>query len=100
MRWVRHVVLLHFTDPPTSDVEEFVVHREVDVRYERSNGFERLQDWGQGVLVGRFRRDGDDLFGLPRVTVPVPPEDGSRQVLCRDDDSDKLQKSQNTYGFL
>src|SRR4051812_33837778 len=39
IEWIGHIVLLQIAGAPARDIEELVVHREVDVGYERRASF-------------------------------------------------------------
>ena len=58
------VVLLQIAGAPTGDVEEAIVHRQVDVGDEQRNRLEALECRRQNVGIGRLGRNLDDLRDL------------------------------------
>ena len=86
---VRHVVLDHVSGAPAGNVEEAVVHRQVDVGDQRSDGLEALQHRRQQVGIGGLGRDLDDLFHRPFVAVAIPGPDRGREILEADDTADE-----------
>src|SRR6266498_2458568 len=83
---IPDVVLAHLAGSPAGDVQEPVVHREVDITHERGDGVERFEGRREDVRIRRLRRNRDDLLYLPTATVragllvPVPHPDGGFEV--------------------
>ena len=86
---IGDVVLVQVARSPAGDVEEAVVHRQVDVGDERRHGLEALEHRRQQVRIGRLGRDVDDLLHRPFAAVAVPGPDRGRQVLQADDAVDE-----------
>ena len=69
---------------PARDIEEAVVHREIDVGDERRHGLEAFEHRRQEIGIGRLCRDLDDLLDRPFVAVAIPGPDRGRQILEAD----------------
>src|SRR3954465_5485157 len=99
MEGVGDVVLAHLSRSPAGDVQEAVVEREVDVRYQWWDGSETLQKRGKVLGVCGFGRDVYDLADGPRaVILAVPQPDRSRQVFEADDDADEAVRFGRVVG--
>ena len=81
---IGHVVLLQVAGAPAGDVEEAVVHRQIDVGDERRHRLEALEQRRQLILARRLGRNLDDLLHRPFVAVAVPGPDRGGEVLEAD----------------
>src|SRR5207244_13229096 len=91
----RHVVLPHLSGAPARDVQELVVHREIDVAHQWRHRLERLERGRQLALLRRLGRNFDDLDQLPFAVPAVAPAgaapgpDRAREILEADDYPDE-----------
>src|SRR6266403_2729335 len=74
------VVLTHLTGSPAGDVEEPVIHREVDVGHQRRHRAKPLQEGWQLVLGRRFGRDRRRLLDLELAFFAPPGPDRAFEV--------------------
>src|SRR5262245_16654914 len=81
---IGYIVLLQVAGAPAGDIEELVVHGQIDVGDERGNRLEALQHRGQLVWIRWLGRDLDHLLDRPFPALPIPGPDRRRQVLQAD----------------
>src|SRR5687768_3273095 len=83
IEWVAHVVLTELAAAEAAHVEEAVVEREIDVRDQRRNGLETLEQRRELRRIGRLGGYLDDLARLPATArfVVIPHPYRARQVL-------------------
>src|SRR5262245_48567934 len=72
---VGYVVLLQVAGTPARHVKEPVIHREVDIGYQRRAGLEALEHRRKMLGIGRLRRYGDDLARRPFPVFAEPGPD-------------------------
>ena len=89
VRRIAHVVLLELAGAPAGDVEELVIHGQVDVADQRRHRPERLERGRQRVRVGGLGRDGDHLVGTPAAVLAAPPPHRGGQVVGADHHADE-----------
>ncbi len=86
---IGDVVLLEIAGAPAGDVEELVIHGEVDIGDQRRTGLEALEHGWQVILARGLGRDLDHLLDGPLVAVAIPGPDRRREVLQADDTVDE-----------
>src|SRR5438552_2840732 len=89
LEWIGDVVLQQLAGTPAGDVEEPVVQGEVDVRDERRNRAESLQQRREHGCVRRLGRDVDHLLRGPFAVLAMPNPDRRGEVFQADNHSDE-----------
>ncbi len=81
---VADVILAEIARTPASDIEEAVVHREIDIGHQRRHRLEAFQHRRQQIGIGGLGGNLDDLLHRPSVAVAIPGPDRGREVLQAD----------------
>jgi hypothetical protein len=83
------VVLTHLPGSPAGDVQEFVIHGEVDVGHKRRHGAKTLQQRRQRLLRRRLWRNGRCFLSVELAVFAPPRPNGAFEIGRVDHDTQK-----------